>query len=136
MADWKDYNIQDEPTASTPLNTVTAEYLNGMGNQVKKTSTDLIKLKFTKNYLGSFTNGWTGDVQYGKFGNVVLVHGMLAGGTNGQPALVLPEGYKPSLEVRQPTTGGNTLTIYLSGGCVITGSNSGGNYYFSLIYFI
>lgn len=35
MADWKDYNIQDEPTASTPLNTVTAEYLNGMAKAIK-----------------------------------------------------------------------------------------------------
>lgn len=93
-------------------------------------------LKFSKTYVGNFTNGWVGDFQYGKFGNVVIVHGRLSGGTHGQVALVLPEGFKPSIEVRQPTTGGNTLTIYASGGVVISGANTSALNYFTLVYFI
>ena len=53
MADWKDYNIQDEPTASTPLNTVTAEYLNGMGGAVKnlENKTSQLEVKISSGYL-------------------------------------------------------------------------------------
>lgn len=64
MADWKDYNIQDEPTASTPLNTVTAEYLNGMANEIKEIK-DIKNEIILKNSATQTTNVFIANIKGG-----------------------------------------------------------------------
>lgn len=64
----------------------------------------------------SFTNGYSGtSVAYRRLNNVVYLRGRLTGGTAGQGAFVLPDGYRPAtIEVVTPTqqygTGNITYT--------------------------
>lgn len=68
--------------------------------------------------VAAYTNGYTGNVEYRKIGDIVYLRGIANGGTIGLVAFTLPTGFRPPAGVQTPLCFGGSYAQINSDGTV------------------